>query len=174
MTVIATFGRDEYLLSNGSETLALSVRDGAWRSLGFGCSALFYELDVDATIASIGTATYELEREGTLTDNGSSLRLTWETPGIEVDPSRHGTLQRIYVEANLRSQSLIPTLVMDNTEVVLAAITNTARGTVEIAQHRTGRVFGLRLDSTTLRDRVDIFGVEMDVYAPRPAGGTGA
>ena len=52
MTVVATFARDEYLLSDGSQTLALSVRDGAWRALGFGCSALFYELDVDAIVAS--------------------------------------------------------------------------------------------------------------------------
>lgn len=174
MTVVATFARDEYLLSDGSQTFALSVRDGAWRRFEFGCSALFYELDVDAVIASYSTGTYELEREGTLTDNGSSLQLTLETPGIEVDPSRHGVLQRIYVEANLRGQSLFPTLIVDNTEVAFAAITNAARGTVEIAQHSAGRVFGLRLESTTLRDRVDIFGVEMDLYAPRPSGGPGS
>ena len=172
--VMATYGRDEVLLSDGSQTLAFSVRDGTWRAFGLGCTALFYEVDADAVVASFSTGTYELEREGTLTDNGSALALTLETPAVEVDPSRHATLQRIYVEANLRSQSLIPTLLVDNTEVVLSAITNAVRGTVEIAQHRTGRVFGLRLDSTTLTDRVDVFGVEMDLYAPKPSGGPGS
>jgi len=174
MTAVATFARDEYFISNGSETFALSVRDTAWRVFGLGCSALFYELDVDALVASFSTGTYELEREGVQTDNGSTIRLTVETPAIEVDPSRHGVLQRIYVEMNARGQSLTPTLLIDNTEVVLTAITNSVRSTVEIAQHRTGRVFGLRLASTTLAQRVDLFGVEMDVYAPTPAKGVGA
>ncbi len=164
--IVAEWVRNEYIISNGSETLGVGYPMTAWRAFGFGCTAFYYEPDADAFTASFGTATYELEREGTLTDNGSSLRLTVETPSVASDAAVALRLQRLYIEADTAGQTVVPSLILDETTVVLAGFSNTVRSTVEYALDHPSRTIGVRLESTTLRDRIDVFGIEVDYYVP--------
>lgn len=51
--VLASYGRDEYVISNTTDTtLALNMRDGAWRNIGLPVSALYHEKDTSICLAS--------------------------------------------------------------------------------------------------------------------------
>ena len=171
--IVAAAGKAQYLVSDETHTLSLNVEDGTWRDLGLGCSALAYEPDTDRFIAGVGSKVLVLEDEGALTDDGEPIAFETETAGMRVDESAPGFVQRLYIEANTRGQSLTPTLVFEDSEIMLAPFITTKRQTVEWAIGRFARVVGVRLTGS-LTDQVEVYGQACDVYVPEavtmPAG----
>ena len=71
-------------------------------------------------------------------------------------------MQRVYLEADLAGQTLTPTLLLDGVAVAKTAVTNAARGNIEIPVGRQTREVGVRLTGNVTA-QVEVFGIELDV-----------
>ena len=160
--IVATFRNNEYIVSDGDQTLALNCATDTWRDLGIGCSA-FYAEDEGALIATISGNVYSLEVEGTVLDGSVAVPFSIETGGALLHPVDIAIVKRLFIEADTGSVLLTPTLVLDNAEIALPPFQTTARAITEYAIGRTGRVLGVRLDGS-LTAAVEIFGVDADVH----------
>ena len=160
--VAHAYGRDEYFVSDGTVTLAVNVSDGTWRNVGVACTALFYEDDTGKLIASIGAKVLLFEEVSVLTDDGTAISFEVETPALISDVKKPAMLQRVYVEANTRSQWLTPRVLIDGVVTVLPQFQSSARTTQEFSILSSGRVMSVRLTGN-VSDQVEVFGVEADV-----------
>jgi hypothetical protein len=66
---------------------------------------------------------------------------------------------------NTNSEPITPTMVIDNSTITLSPFQTAARGMTEYAVNQSARLFSLRLTGD-VDQRVELFGVEMDVYVP--------
>lgn len=166
--MVAAFGRNEYLIANGVETLAFNVQSKAWRVLGLACTALAYAPDDDEMLASFGTSVVALDVEGTDLDGSAAIPFAVEYPGRLIDEATEGIIKRLYIEADTNGQALTPSLVIDGVVTSLASFATIDRATVEYAALWKGRVVGVRLTGS-LTAAVEVFGVRLDVYVPTTA-----
>lgn len=167
--VVATGGhKDEYVISDTTQTLALNLLDETWRDLGVGATALFHEDDTHELIASFGGKVFEAEIEGQLTDGGTPILFEVETAGERIGSEQEGVVQMVIIDASTKGQTLTPKLILDETEITLPMLNTSSRQTVEYPVGRKGRVVGVRLTGS-LTDRVEIFGVGIEHVAGVPA-----
>lgn len=171
---IATYSKDEYVTSDGTQTLAISLKDATWRDLGVACTALYQEQDTRNLLASFAGGVYSLEDYGTNTDGAEPLTLEWELGAKLSDISQHATVQRVYIDIDTHGQTLTPTLLLDNTTTVYPVFIQSGRGVIEWSVNRDARIFSLRMNGT-VSDTVELFGVELDFYVPeqQPSLGRG-
>lgn len=163
--IAATYTKDEYMFSDGVQTLALSLKDGTWRDLGLACTALFQEPDTPSLLASFNDKVYSLEAYGTVSDGGVAIPLEWEVSGKLSDISQHATVQRVYVDIDTSGETLTPALVVDGTVVPYPTFSQNGRGLIEWSVGQNARVFSLRLTGNVMQS-VELFGVELDVHIP--------
>ncbi len=159
----------EYLLSNEIITLAVNLEDRSWRVLG-GAPVMAYnfEWDTGKTITTINGQVVIYEDEGALTDAGTPIIYQLETPGAVIDVAQKGLVKTVWIEINTRGQSLQPRLVLDDGVLVdLPVILTSQRETVELRVNQSARIVGVRLVGN-LTDRVDLYGIELDVDVPAP------
>lgn len=162
---VATYGNDEYLVSDGVQALAWGVTSGAWRDLGLGLTALAYEADTGLVLAGLGSALVTLETEGTLTDAGTAIPFTLQPGETRVGPSAEALVRRVFVDADTASQTLTPTLLVDGVEVALAPMVTASRQVYEWVPLRHGRRVSVRL-AGSLSARVQVWGIALDLWAP--------
>lgn len=173
--IVATWGRSQFVISDGGQTLAMNTEDGAWRDLGLGCSALFYEEETDEIVAGLPASVVALEHEGSLDDAGSPIAFEIETRGERFDAAASGFIQRVYFDVNTNGMVLVPTIILETGEVALPALVTPSRPAVpiEYAFGRFGRILGVRL-AGSLTKPIEVFGIDADCYVPEglamPAG----
>jgi len=153
------------VLVNG-QTLVFDFRSQTWRELGLNLDALYKEPDSRNLIASFADNVYQLEVPGTVDDDtAGNINIEWEIGGALTDIAHYGTLQRVYVDINTRSNDLTVTAIIDGTATTLSSTLNTsARATVELPMPSSwqARVFSIRI-SGSIDDRVELFGLAVDV-----------
>jgi hypothetical protein len=166
--VVATFARNEYIISDGSQTLAhdLAHEAKSWRDLGLGCNSLYYEDDSGEIIASFSSKVCILEDEGvTSGDDSVGVAFAVEFPSVRTNSGQYAVVQMIHIEMDANAQSITPTLLIDGTEVTLPTLVPSTKEKIELPINRPAKLIGLRLTGT-LTDRVEIACVEADIYVP--------
>ncbi len=164
-SVAATFGRDEYLMSDGTTTLGVRLDQNRWRNIGFGSDALTYEPDTDSFIVEFADAVNTLDEEDRTVDGATSISFEAEPVSALLAADRDVFIKRIYIDADTSGEELNLTLVLDNTTVSLPIVQTSSRGIVELGVGRYGRIVSVRF-SGELDDIIEIYGVEADVYVP--------
>ncbi len=187
---VATYGRNEYFISDANILMAFSP-DGGWRVSGRPCLALYYETDtgivlgtldrvgpeVDTLVSIEGSSTGETDTAvgSTTLDVTDPIETTFEIEtgratgqDIYKGAGVWGIVQRIYIEGQTEGQTLTVSLVLDN-EVTSVGTVSTAVGVkkvMELGFQRAGWIYGVRLSATSLTKRIEISSIEMDVYVP--------
>lgn len=171
---VATYAKEEYLISDGVQTLAFNLRLGTWRDLGLGCTGLFAEEDTENVLASFNFGVYTLEEYNTTTDGNDAIEIEWELGATLSDISQRTTVQRVFIDIDTRGQLITPTLILDNTTIELPTFLTATREVVEFSIGHTCRLVGIRL-SGSVSAVVELFGLEMDLYVPggEPSQGRG-
>jgi hypothetical protein len=135
--------------------------------LGWGFTALFYERDDNQILAGFNSGVYLYEVFGATNDNYGGVGLAQpinfeiQTPSQLLDEGQTAVIRRIFIDANLNGQSLTPTVNYDSGYATLSPITNSVRGTIELAFQQYARQFSLDLIGC-LTARIQIFGIELD------------
>lgn len=150
--VVATFARDEYLISDGSVCFAYNVTTDTWRDVGLGLDALWYDEARDEILAADGKAYFLLEAEGQTADvnptTSARQRIPFAVefqPETHKEPDREGLVRFLFIEADLHGQTLSPTLILDNEEIPLNDMVGDGHKVYEFSVNRKGRIAGLRL-----------------------------
>jgi hypothetical protein len=172
--IIGEYAKDEYFISDESQTLALNLTRGTWRDLGIGCRAFHCEQDTVAFVASFNFGVYSLEAYGETLDGADAIEIEWEPGGKLSDISQDTTLQRIYLDIDTGGQLLLPTLILDEEELELPTFLTNRRDLVEYSVGRVCRLVSIRLTGA-VEARVKLYGLEMDLYMPgeTPSQGRG-
>ncbi len=157
--IIAEFARDEYVISDTSQSLALNTVSNTWRDLGLALTAIFFEEDTGKLAASFGGSVFLLEEEGVKDDAGTPVAFEIETPSELLSELQRVTLRRVAIDINTNGEQITPSLILDNSVVALDNIITLSRSTVERPLGKSGRVYGLRLVGS-LSDQVEFFGAD--------------
>lgn len=163
---VATYGNDEYMITDGVTTLAVNLTDGTWREVGPAASALLYEQDSGVFVASFGNRVLVLEDEGVQTgDNGSTFDFIMETPSARPNRGALAIARRLYLDADTAGTALSVVMVYNDTEEAIDGFITTRRERVEFPLLRSFETAAVRLTGNG-RPRVAIYGVELDAYYP--------
>lgn len=164
--VIAASTKNEIWFSDGVVTFAYAPIQDVWRMPGFGASAFFYEDDTGIIEASVGGSVVSVEAIGALTDGTSPIPIEWQTPSELLDDTQQTMTKRIFIDVNCNGQVLTPTLLVDNLDIALPAITGSGRMTIPIAKQKAGRLLGIRITGNVVQ-RVELFGIWSEVREGR-------
>ena len=168
----------EIILGNGVTSLACNMEDGSWRQLALPIRRLFFEWDTGLMLSSFNGGVYLLEDTSAqpLLDGETPVAFQLQTPQYLCDVAQKGTLSMVFVEANTRGQTLTVRVVVDEDGegdpnlVTIGTVQTSVRETRELPINGPpiqGRRFGIRVVGN-LSQRVDIFGLEMDIEVPDP------
>lgn len=165
--ICATSAREEYLISDGSITLAINLTTGQIRDLGIGCTALYYEEDTDTILAGTSTGVYALEDTTLSTDAGHPLTFEVETRAESLLDKHGAYASRLYIRAvTTNSQPVTPVLIMsNNTTLSLPPFTTDTERLFEYPIGRITNFLGVRLQASLLLP-ITIADIWLDVYMP--------
>lgn len=164
-SVVAAFGRDEYLMSDGTTSLGIRLDQDRWRNIGFGSDAITYEPDTNSFIVEFSGAVNTLDEEDRSADGSTSISFEVEPGSALLAADRDVFIKRLYIDADTSDEKLNLTLVLDNTTVSLPIVQTSSRDIVELGIGQYGRIVSVRF-SGSLNKIVEIYGVEADVYVP--------
>jgi len=166
---IAEHAREEYVISDGTQTLGWHLTDHTWRDLGISPTAMYYMDDTDLFLGpnvflmGLASGVVAFEQPGTTTDyNGTAIPFSVEPVSATWEAGLRKLIQRVYIEANTNGQSLTPTLIIDGVSTTLPTLVTASQSVVEYPIVKPGRVVGLRLEGS-LTDRVEIVEIGWDV-----------
>lgn len=168
----------EVILGNELTSLACNLEDGSWRLIGLPIKRLFFEWDTGLMLSSFNSGVYLLEDTNIqpLVDGIDPVSFQLQTPQFLADVAQKGTLSMVFIEANTRGEQLTVRVIVDEdgeadaNMVTIGIIQTPVRQTVELPINGPpiqGRRFAVRLVGN-LSQRVDIFGVELDIEVPDP------
>ena len=160
--VVATYTKEEYLISDGTTTLAINLRLGTWRDLGVGCSALYAEADTPNLIASFNFGVYALEDYSTVLDGTDALDIEWELGAKLSDISQRTIVQRVYIDIDTNGELMTPTLILDDSTIDLPTFIANGRQLIEYSVNRTCRLVGIRVTGQ-VSNIINLYAVEMDL-----------
>lgn len=162
--IFATFARDEYIIANANQAIALN-KEGNARDLGVGFGAIFYSPESDQIAATFDSNVVDLEKVGAFSDNGSAISIILESPHINTDSENSAILQFVTFDINTNSESVIATLIADGVSITLGTIQTSAREKVTINVGREGKIFGIRLTGSLSSNIIEIFSIKPDFYS---------
>jgi hypothetical protein len=165
--IIATFGNEEYIVSDLNTTLAVNIITQRWREIGVAANALFFENETGKLQASFGTKTFLLEDEGTLADGSADIPFEVETPAVTSE-TEQGIIRRIMIDFDSNNETLSPTLILDEVETALPTVRHNGRKVQTFTLAKTGRSVALRL-TASLNKEVKIWSITFEPYIPRIA-----
>ena len=163
--ICGAYGRSEYLISDGTVTLALNTQSGQIRSLGYGCTSLYYETDTDTWLAGRPSGLYTIEDPTKNTDDGAAIQYEIEPPSIEMDPTTGSHVSYLYIRANTQGQQVTPTLLLGDQELSLTPFTTDSDTTVEYTLGKIGSAVGVRLSGTATLP-ITLTKIWFDLYTP--------
>jgi len=183
--VVAVYARDEYIISDTSQTIALNILKGTWRDLGIGCNAFHYASDADIIYANLNNRIVDLEKAGTVDDAGASINFELEPRHLLLSIDKKAVVQWVHIEGITQDESFTVTLILDGVEIPLGSFSATATGakkygtfkwgdgtkygfrsrTATFNVNKKGHIAGVRI-SGTVSAQVEIFAVTLDAYIP--------
>jgi len=163
--VVAGYMRHEYFISDGSQTLALDLRDGTWRDVGVGVDALHGDQEAAVLAATVNNEVLNFEAEGQTSDNGAAIEIDWKPGQIRLHDEKDCIVRRILVDANTNGATLTVTAILDDSEVTVGKLTTSSRTIQNFNVGRTGRVVGVQLFGSA-SVAVEVFGIDFDVHVP--------
>lgn len=161
----ATWTGEEYVLTDGVQTWAWSVREEKYvRDFGVGFPLIVYEMETGLLlVCTDGGDVGQLDAPGVVTDlNGAGIPFEIQPPSFLLRTSELALVQRVYVELNSNGQLLVPTLIVDAVELALPPISTTEQQTIELPVTKIGTVFGVRLSGLLTAGPVEIIAIEWD------------
>jgi len=163
--VIGARAHDEVFFSDGNVMFALLWQNGqwSWRMVNLGFNAIYQEQDTGEIVSSFGGKVYLYEHIGLFADDGTPITVEWQSPSIQLSEDSVVQVKRVFLDINLAEQVATPTFLLDGVEYPLPNITNSARSVIEIPWQKTGRLFGIRLNSNITR-RIEWFGAEPEIH----------
>lgn len=170
--LVATYARNEYIVSDGSQTLAFDFTKLAWRDLGLAITALEYAKDADELAAALASAVVDLENVAEVDDNGTARELDVETYTLRVSKDKEFTVQTLFIDWDLDGDTVSIYAIIDGTETLIGTATGTVRETTVIPIMRSCTRFAVRLTGSLDTGRPEIYGI--DIEAEMPAEFTGA
>lgn len=163
--LVAAYARGEYFISDGSQTLAVNLRDGTWRDVGYGSDAYFYAEELDILALSNKAKILDFEKEGTSDDDGTDIDVSIEPSLLRHDNEKESIIQHIHIDSNTADETLAVTLITDNSTVSLGNLSTSSRSVTTFNVGKTGQVVGVRL-AGSLSEKIEVFGVDVDSYVP--------
>lgn len=160
--VVAASTGDEYFISDTSQTIAINLRDMAWRDLGVGCNALHYAKDSSQLAATVSSVVLDFEKENETDDNGTAIAFAVQTPFERLDDEKDILVERVHVDANTNNVAITVTLLLDNETIGLGTFTHPSRDRWTIPVERYGRLAAIRL-TASLSVRIEVFGFDIDI-----------
>lgn len=175
--VCAEFWKDEYFLTDSTQTLAVNLASGCWRDVGASFRSMYHEQETDKLLVGRVGDVLDWEVPGLTQDavpigggDGDAIPFHLELPAVRPDAGlEEFVFQRFYVDINT-----------NNAEVDLSLFANEGRGavqggiftvstpwrrTVEISLCAPGGVSYVRFDANLIQE-VELFGFELDVHVP--------
>lgn len=167
--LVATYARDEYIVSDGSQTIAVNLTTGKWRDYGRGYHALYYAQDADYLLASTSTYLYALDDEDVTTDGLlGGVPFSLEPGHALTDPDHKAQIQYMHIDAVASGAQYVKVyIIVDGTEYYLGNLQIlTTRDKYSFSVGKQGRIVGWRIESPTagLQDTIEIFGVRIEGY----------
>ena len=175
--VKAAYWRDEYFLTDGSKTLVVNLRTGAWRDFGTFFSALYHERDTDLLLGGKTGSAFLVESPGVTTDEGAAKAFHIQIPSVMPNAGIETYLmQRLYVDCNTNGQTLTATIFANDDQAAIQggsfSINTAQRETVEVSLCCPIGVGYVDIQGM-ISDEVEISGIEADCHiAESPGDGT--
>lgn len=163
--LVAAYARGEYFISDGSQTLAVNLRDGTWRDVGYGSDAYFYAEELDILALSNKAKILDFEKEGTSDDDGTDIDVSIEPSLLRHDNEKESIIQHTHIDSDTADETLAVTLITDNSTVSLGNLSTSSRSVTTFNVGKTGQVVGVRL-AGSLSEKIEVFGVDVDSYVP--------
>jgi hypothetical protein len=161
--IVATFARDEYIISSGTQSLAFSMTEGTWRDLGYlDITALDYESDTGEIHAGRASSTQIIENEGTITDAGAGIPFAIESPAQDLPDDGVFVIEDVFVDIDASGQTVTPSIVHRDGTLALTTFAPTSRTKQTQALDRLFQLPGLRLTATA-SDQIIVYGAEFQV-----------
>ncbi len=165
--IIATFGNEEYIVSNTVTTLAVNINTQRWREIGVAATALFFEIETGKLASSFISKTFLLEDENTVADGVATISFVLEVPAVTSE-TEQGIIRRILIDMDSSNETITPTLILDGVETTLPTFRNNGRKVQSFAIAKTGRSVALRLTASLIKKAV-VYGITFEPYIPRIA-----
>lgn len=180
--VVGAFAFDSYYLSDTHVTLVLDLRDGTWRDLGLGLTAMFAEADTGLLFAGLTGGTHDVgavevgARDGVLIDTGQGgqpIPYDIETPSVRIDEGKTGHAQYVFVDIDPNIQHLTVDLLINagltGAQVItLGEISHAGRRTETYPIAVTAGTVGVRIHGD-LSQPIDLYAIELDLYQAEDA-----
>lgn len=171
--VASALGRNEYWLSDGSKTFAVSLKPPTnstetdtflVRNVGRAVQALNYEDDTGLMIAGASNAWISLEDPSTYTDFDGAITVDWMPKFFYSGEKFEYKIQRVFIDCNMHGNSLTLNVWQDNASAAHPqAVTNNARGILEFDWNGSGgHLIGVELTGT-VTSLVEIFRILIEV-----------
>lgn len=160
---VATFAREEYIISDGSQTLAYNAAEDTWRDLGVGFTSLYTDRDTGIPYGSNADGVFELDQVGRVVDEVTEvIPFEVETFHKTLDVDKVVMVNHLHLDINTEGNN-IQVDVLGNGEIVHTIFTTTStRQVVTIPIGREYNRIGVRL-SCNITAKVEIFGIDWDV-----------
>lgn len=155
---VATYARDEYIISDGTQTLACNLRTKQWRDLGFGCTALYTEADTGEIIATVGGVVKRLEVRAAQ-GNGVAFEVRTGAVNFGNVPT---VLERVIVNSHTETDSLTAAIELDAVEYPLGLVAHPYRATDVFTVGKMCMLANVNL-AGTLQQHVEVYSVELEV-----------
>jgi hypothetical protein len=98
------FARGEYIVTNGTYTIALDPESLKWRDLGIALGALFYSPSTDQILATFDSDVVDFEKEGTTQDVTTNIAFDIMTGTRTFDPPM--IVEMIRIDANANAETV--------------------------------------------------------------------
>lgn len=149
------------------QTLVYSFRSQSWRNLGvrLSCGYVYGAFVTAGVLGKIATIEYFNDPSVSIQDMSTAIPIEWEIGGALTDLAHYGTIQRVYLDINTRTETVTVELVVDGVVVSLGtATTSDARTLLEfpVPSNWQTRVFSVRLTGS-ISHRVELFMLGVDV-----------
>ena len=142
---LAAYCRNEYIITDGLQSLAYDISRQRFRDLGIGFSALYWNDQTKQIIANLSSVVVEYEKYGENDDNGSTFEISIEPPYFNTENYQEAILQHLTFDINTSSVEYTITLTHDDTETVIGVIQTTSRELVSFSIGISALRFGIRI-----------------------------
>jgi len=160
--VTAAYRYGEYIISDGTQTLALDLEDGTWRDLGVGLGAMYYDATDQALYATLSGSVVEFEKEGQVEDNGTDLSLAIDTASLRAPDEACMFVDALEFDVNTGNEVWAASALINGTAVSLGNVQKNGRSGVYYAVERMAHYVGARLTGT-IDAAGELFGIGLDV-----------
>lgn len=161
---VAEFGRGEYIISDESQSLALTLETGRWRDLGYSDITALYR-DPASVNDRIHTGRADqiefIEEEGTTDDDGDAIPFAVESRAHDFPNDVLQVIEDVYYEIDANGETITPLLRTLDGNVTLSDVSPTGRTFLTEELNRIFRVPALRF-SGNVSSKVTIYQAEFE------------